>query len=45
MHLKKEGKKTTDQSEIVDLGSHISLQQHDMCPKFLQKSLQPSAGP
>ena len=30
----------TDQSEILDLGSHTCLVQHDMCPNiFFKKSL------
>ena len=27
--------KATDQSEILDLGSHNRLVQHDMCPKVV----------
>ena len=30
--------KETDQNEILELGSHNSLVQHDMCPTFFSKN-------
>ena len=44
--LKKSHTGIKNQSEMLDLGSHNSLLQHDMCPHFvLQKSLPPSIHP
>ena len=36
------GEKATCQSKILDLRSQKSLLQHNMCPKFFQKSLHPN---